>query len=285
MTRVLVLGASGMIGNTIFRVLAMDRSLDVMGTVRTGDATARLPAAVRNRLVSGIEATQFETIERALAEHHPDVVINAIGIVKQLASAADPLVAIPLNAVLPHRLAKACDSVGARLVQLSTDCVFDGRGTMYRESDFASADDLYGRSKYLGEVDYPNAITLRTSTIGHELGNHHGLLEWFLAQSGSVRGFRKAIYSGLSTRELARVIRDYVIPRPKLRGLFHVSGDVITKYDLLLLIRDIYGKEIAVVPDDAVAIDRSLDSSRFRGITGYAPPPWVDQIREMRDFG
>lgn len=285
MTSVLVLGASGMIGNTIFRVLAMDRSLDVMGTVRTGDATARLPAAVRNRLVSGIEATQFETIERALAEHHPDVVINAIGIVKQLASAADPLVAIPLNAVLPHRLAKACDSVGARLVQLSTDCVFDGRGTMYRESDFASADDLYGRSKYLGEVDYPNAITLRTSTIGHELGNHHGLLEWFLAQSGSVRGFRKAIYSGLSTRELARVIRDYVIPRPKLRGLFHVSGDVITKYDLLLLIRDIYGKQIAVDADDAVAIDRSLDSSRFRGITGYAPPPWVDQIREMRDFG
>ena len=285
MTRVLVLGASGMIGNTIFRVLAMDRSLDVMGTVRTGDATARLPAAVRNRLVSGIEATQFETIERALAEHHPDVVVNAIGIVKQLAAAADPLVIIPLNALLPHLLARACDAVGARLINLSTDCVFDGRGTMYRESDFASADDLYGRSKYLGEVDYPNAITLRTSTIGHELGNHHGLLEWFLAQSGSVRGFRKAIYSGLSTREFARVIRDYVIPRPELRGLFHVSGDVITKYDLLLLIRDIYGKEIAVVPDDAVAIDRSLDSSRFRGITGYAPPPWVDQIREMRDFG
>ena len=130
-----------------------------------------------------------------------------------------------------------------------------------------------------------NAITLRTSTIGHELGNHHGLLEWFLAQSGSVRGFRKAIYSGLSTREFARVIRDYVIPRPKLRGLFHVSGDVITKYDLLLLIRDIYGKQIAVDADDAVAIDRSLDSSRFRGITGYAPPPWVGQIREMHDFG
>jgi len=284
-TKVLVLGATGMMGNTIFRAFTADAALETLGTVRTERDLARLPAPLRHRLAAGIEATRFTTIECLLGDFRPEVVVNAIGIVKQLAAAADPLVIIPLNALLPHLLARACDAVGARLINLSTDCVFDGRGTMYRESDFASADDLYGRSKYLGEVDYPNAITLRTSTIGHELGNHHGLLEWFLAQSGSVRGFRKAIYSGLSTREFARVIRDYVIPRPELRGLFHVSGDVITKYDLLLLIRDIYGKEIAVVPDDAVAIDRSLDSSRFRGITGYAPPPWVDQIREMRDFG
>jgi dTDP-4-dehydrorhamnose reductase len=284
-TKVLVLGATGMMGNTIFRVFAADAALETLGTVRTERDLPRLPASLRHRLAAGVEATQFTTIERLLDDFRPEVVVNAIGVVKQLAAAADPLVTIPLNAVLPHRLARACDAIGARLIHLSTDCVFDGRGTMYREGDFASADDLYGRSKYLGEVDYPNATTLRTSTIGHELGSHHGLLEWFLAQSERVRGFRKAIYSGLSTREFARVILDQVIPRPELHGLFQVSGDVINKYDLLLLIRDIYGKQIAVDADDAVAIDRSLDSSRFRGITGYAPPPWVDQIREMRDFG
>lgn len=285
MTRILVLGATGMMGNTIFRAFAGDDAFETTGTVRSIEGAARLPNRLRDRLVAGVDATRLETIEGVLADYSPDVVVNAIGIVKQLPVASDPLVTIPLNAVFPHQLARACEAVGARLIHLSTDCVFDGRGTMYRESDFASADDLYGRSKYLGEVDRPNTITLRTSTIGHELGSHHGLLEWFLAQSGRVRGFRKAIYSGLSTREFARVIRDHVIPRPELRGLFQVSGDVIDKYSLLLLIREAYGKEIAIDPDDAVAVDRSLDSSRFRGITGYVPPPWVDQIREMREFG
>jgi dTDP-4-dehydrorhamnose reductase len=156
---------------------------------------------------------------------------------------------------------------------------------MYREDDFASANDLYGRSKFLGEVDYPNAISLRTSIIGHELGTHYGLLEWFLAQTGSVRGFRRAIYSGLTAPELTKVIRDYVIPQPELHGLYQVSSDVINKYELLKLIREIYQKDIAIEPDDTVKIDRSLDSARFRAITSYTPPPWIDQIREMQQFG
>ncbi len=156
---------------------------------------------------------------------------------------------------------------------------------MYTETDFASADDLYGRSKFLGEIHYTNAITLRTSTIGHELGSHHGLLEWFLSQRGSVRGFRSAIYSGLTTPEFARVIRDFVIPRPDMHGLFQVSGAPINKFDLLVLIREIYGKSIDITPDDSIAIDRSLDSSLFRDKTGYRPPPWNDQILDMHAFG
>lgn len=285
MTKVLVLGATGMMGNTIFRMFATDSVFDTVGTVRSQADITRLPAGLRHRLIAGIDALKFETVEQVLYDQSPEIVVNGIGVVKQLPVASDPLVTIPLNAVLPHRLARACEAVGARLVHLSTDCVFDGRGTMYRETDFASADDLYGRSKYLGEVDRPNAITLRTSTIGHELGSHHGLLEWFLAQSGRVRGFRRAIYSGLSTPEFARVIRDHVIPRPELQGLFQVSGDVIDKYSLLVMIREVYGKDIGIDPDDTVTIDRSLDSSKFRGITGYAPPPWIEQIRDMRNFG
>lgn len=272
-------------GHTIFRVLAQDSGYEVTCTVRSMAAAERLPAILRDHLRIGPDADKPETIWSALEGHRPDVVINCIGIVKQLPQANDPLVAIRLNALFPHQLAQACKAIGARLIHLSTDCVFDGTRSQYTEADFASANDLYGRSKFLGEVDYPNAVTLRTSTIGHELGSHHGLLEWFLSQTGPVRGFRKAIYSGLTTVEFAKVIRDCVLPRPELRGVYQVSGDVIDKYSLLMLIREIYAKDIAIDPDDAVGIDRSLDSSRFRGITGYLPPPWIDQIREMRQFG
>lgn len=283
--RVLVLGASGMMGNTILRVLSASPGYDVWGTVRSAEAAQRLPEAFRQQILHDVRSEDFETIIAALDAVNPHVVINCIGIVKQLAAANDPLVALPINAMFPHQLARSLASRGTRLIHLSSDCVFDGKGSMYTEADFSSADDLYGRSKFLGEVDYPNAVTLRTSTIGHELGSHHGLLEWFLSQSGSVRGFRRAIYTGVSTPEFACIIRDFVMPNVEMRGVFHVSGDPINKYDLLGLIREIYGKSIDITPEDAVAIDRSLDSSRFRDMTGYRPPSWRDQIHDMHAFG
>lgn len=283
--RVLILGASGMMGNTILRVMSGSDGIDAWGTVRSQAARARLPGHLWHRIVENASCEDLHGIAAAIDAVNPDVVINCIGIVKQLTAATDPLVALPINALLPHQLARLLEPRGIRLVQLSSDCVFDGKGSMYTEADFPSADDLYGRSKFLGEVDYPNAVTLRTSTIGHELGSHHGLLEWFLSQSGSVRGFRRAIYTGVSTPEFARLIRDFVLPRSEMRGLWHVSGDPINKFDLLVLIREIYGKSIEINPEDSLAIDRSLDSSRFRDMTGYRPPSWRDQISEMHAFG
>jgi dTDP-4-dehydrorhamnose reductase len=156
---------------------------------------------------------------------------------------------------------------------------------MYREQDVSDAQDLYGRSKYLGEADYPNAVTLRTSIIGHELSSANGLVGWFLAQQGSIKGFRRAIFSGLPTVELARVIRDHVIPNPELHGLYHVSAEPISKFDLLKLIAKAYGKTIDIKPDDNLVIDRSLNSSRFFEATGYNSPPWVQLVQSMRDFG
>ena len=210
--------------------------------------------------------------------------VNCIGVVKQLAEADDPLFAIPINSVLPHRLARLAQAVGARFVHCSTDCVFDGKKGMYTEADFPDATDLYGRSKFLGEVDYENAITLRTSIVGHELSSAHGLVNWFLAQEGPVRGFTKAIFSGLPTVELARVIRDAVLPNPSLRGLYHVSAAPIAKFDLLRLVADAYGRGTTITPDDSLVLDRSLDSSRFRSATGYVPAPWPALVRAMRDF-
>ena len=282
---ILVLGASGMLGHAVLRFFSQSPGYQVWGSARSWGVPSQLPRAVRERIVCGVDVENTDSLIKLFAVSRPDVVINCIGLVKQLLQADDPLAAIPINALLPHRLAGLCEMVRARFVHISTDCVFAGTKGGYREADESDAHDLYGRSKYLGEVNYPQAVTLRTSIIGHELNSAHSLVGWFLAQQGSVRGFTQAIFSGLPTVELARVIRDFVIPNPELTGTYHVSAEPISKFELLSLVANVYGKNIAITPDDKLVIDRSLDSSRFRQTTGYAPPSWPDLVAQMRDFG
>ena len=284
-TKVLVLGASGMLGNAVLRLFAQSDGYSAVGSARSAGVLRKLPPEFRDRVICGVDVENVDSLTRLFAATRPDVVINCIGLVKQMAEADDPLAAIPINALLPHRLARLCDVAGARLIHMSTDCVFAGTKGMYREDEPSDAQDLYGRSKYLGEVDYPHAVTLRTSIIGHELSGAHGLVGWFLAQQGGVKGYSHAIFSGLPTVELARVMRDCVIPRPELRGLYHVSAEPINKFDLLKLVAQVYGRLIAITPDDGLRIDRSLDSSRFRALTGYAPPSWPELVRSMHQFG
>jgi len=283
--QVLVLGASGMLGNAIMRVFSQSAGFDVAGSVRSTAAVRLLPADVAAKLVVGYDVENQDHLLALFDRVRPSIVINCVGLVKQLAEADDPLRAIPLNALLPHRLARLCGVIGARLIHISTDCVFSGAKGGYSEADTCDAKDVYGRSKFLGEVDYPHAITLRTSIIGHELTGSSSLIGWFLAQQGSVKGYRKAIFSGLPTVEIARLIRDHVIPLPKIHGLYHVSAEPIDKYKLLTLVAEAYGKCIVIQPDDALVIDRSLDSCRFRQATGFEPAPWPELIRRMHEFG
>ena len=283
--RVLILGASGMLGNAMLRIFSESPGYQVYGSVRSNVALHFLAKDLPSNVVTGVDVENFDHLLRLFADVDPDVVINCVGLVKQLASAADPLSAIPINALLPHRLARLCEVAEARLVHMSTDCIFSGAKGMYTEADVSDAIDLYGRSKYLGEVDYPHAITLRTSIIGHELDGARSLVGWFLAQTGSVKGFKRAIFSGLPTVEIARVIRDQVIPHPELHGVYHVSAEPINKFDLLTLVAKTYGKSIDISVDDQLVIDRSLDSSRFRQATGFAPKSWPELICSMRDFG
>jgi dTDP-4-dehydrorhamnose reductase len=283
--KVLVLGAAGMLGNAVLRFLTDTRCYAVVGSVRS-DASCRLmPERLRAQVVTGIDVLNGDILASLFAAVRPDAVVNCVGIVKQLTEADDPLVAIPINSLLPHRLARLCAAGGARLIHVSTDCVFSGSKGMYTEDDPSDATDLYGRSKYLGEVDYPNAVTLRTSIIGHELTGAHGLVQWFLSQRGTVRGFTKAVFSGLPTVELASVIHQFVLPDDGLHGVYHVSAMPIDKCTLLGLVAEEYKHAIDVVPDGNVVIDRSLDSSRFRSVTGYAPAPWHELIARMREFG
>ncbi len=282
-TTVLVLGASGMLGHAALGLFANSPGYSAFGSVRSAAALRLLPAALRSRVVGGIDVENGDNLVRLFATVKPHVVINCIGLVKQLAEADDPLVALPVNSLLPHRLARLCALAEARLVHISTDCVFSGARGGYTEDDPSDAKDLYGRSKFLGEVDYANAVTLRTSIIGHELGGAHGLVGWFLAQERSVKGYRRAVFSGLPTVVLARVIRDLVLPRHELRGVYHVAAAPINKFDLLNLVARTYGKDIEILPDDSVQIDRSLDPSRFRAQTGFVADDWGSLIRQMHD--
>jgi dTDP-4-dehydrorhamnose reductase len=282
--KVLIIGASGMLGNAMMRLLAQDPALDVWGTARSAAVRQYFPHALGERIISGVDVENLDTLTRVLAELRPAVLVNCVGLVKQLAAADDPLLALPINAMLPHRLARLCELGGTRLVHVSTDCVFSGAKGSYLESDPPDAEDLYGRSKFLGEVAAPQAVTLRTSIIGHELAGTRGLIDWFLSQEGPVKGYRRAIFSGLPTVELARVVRDFVLPRPEISGVFHVAAKPIAKLELLRLVAGTYGKAVEIVPDDSVVIDRSLNADRFRAATGYEAPDWPDLVARMHEF-
>ncbi|WP_416243878.1 dTDP-4-dehydrorhamnose reductase family protein [Azospira sp. APE16] len=281
--KVLVLGASGMLGNAMVRVLGKQPEWQVFGTLRSDGGRRYFTSTENDRLISGVDVEQIDSLVKVFSQVRPDVVVNCIGLVKQLADAKDPLLALPINAMLPHRLERLCELAGARLVHMSTDCVFSGQRGRYAETDLPDAIDLYGRSKLLGEVSGNRSITLRTSIIGHELQSQHALINWFLAQEGRCFGHRKAIFSGFPTVVLAEIIRDVIIPRDDLAGVFHVAAEPISKYDLLKMVAETYGKEIEIIPDDSVVIDRSLDSSRFNKITGFVPPSWPAMIAKMHE--
>lgn len=283
--RVLVLGASGMLGSAVLRWFAQFADYEVFGSVRSLSSVRNLQGRVGNaQFVPGVDVDSLDSLTRLFATVRPDIVINCIGIVKQLSEADDPLIAIPINALLPHRLARLSEVAGARFVHMSTDCVFSGKKGNYLESDTPDAYDLYGRSKLLGEVDYPNAITLRTSIIGHELAGARSLIDWFLSQDNETKGYKNAVFSGFPTVEIARIIHEFVIPNQQLHGLYHLSAEPINKFALLGVVAKVYGKNIVIKPDETLVIDRSLNSERFRSTTGFRPEPWPELIKRMHSF-
>ncbi len=282
--KILIIGATGMLGNAMIRLLSEKVDWQVFGTVRSESAKRIFKADIGERLIFNVDVEQHDSLIKVITKIRPDVVINCVGLIKQLANAEDPLQAIPINSMLPHRLARLCELAGARLVHMSTDCVFSGERGNYSETDPSDARDLYGKSKYLGEVSYPHAITLRTSIIGHELQSAHGLVDWFLSQQARCSGYTKAIFSGVPSIVLAQIIRDVVVPRPDLSGVFHVAARPISKYDLLKLIAYVYEKQIEIIPDDKLVIDRSLNAECFRTATGYVAPEWQALIKTMHTF-
>ena len=271
-----------MLGHAVMKTLFNPNSdIQVYGAARSSYVRTVLTEIPADQFVIGFDAEKTDDLIDIFARIQPDVVVNCIGVVKQLEAATNPLTVLPLNTMLPHRLERLCASAGARLIHISTDCVFSGTRGRYLESDVSDTTDLYGKSKYLGEVTGANSVTLRTSIIGDELNTSHSLIEWFLRQKGDISGYTKAIFSGVPTIELARVIRDFVLPNPRLSGLYHVAAAPISKYDLLNLVAQYYGKSIKITPNNSVVIDRSLDGQLFAKETGYHVPDWPQLIQIM----
>jgi len=282
---IVVLGADGMLGHKMFQLLGA-RFPGTRGTLRTSAADPRfagIPILQSRAIVDGVDAMDEDGLRRRIESLRPDVVVNCIGVIKQRDAAQDPIPSITINALLPHRLAAWLRPWNGRLIHFSTDCVFSGRRGRYREDDPSDAEDLYGKSKFLGEVRYaPHALTLRTSIIGRELFHHKSLLDWFLAQRGTVRGFTRVIYSGVTTNHLAGLVGDIIERHPALEGLHQVASTPIPKHDLLRLLQDAFGtRGVTIVPDDREVSDRSMDGSRLAAAIGYTCPPWPALVAEL----
>ncbi len=284
--RILILGSNGLLGNTITTYFLGKKNYETFGIVRNSSKLFSFKKNFLNKFLIVHNILDFKDLELKIKSIKPNVIINCIGVTNKNTSKNSKLLEsyININSLFPHRLYGICSKFNIRLIQLSSDCVFSGKRGFYNEMDSPEPIDIYGRSKLLGEINNENCITIRKSVIGHELNSKKGLLEWFLAQKNKVEGYKKAIFSGLTVQELARVIDFYIIPNRNLKGIFHISRELISKYDLLEMIADVYKKSIEIVPNELISIDRSLNSSCFNNITGYKTKAWPDLIKSMHEF-
>jgi dTDP-4-dehydrorhamnose reductase len=278
--RILILGGDGMLGHQLFKHLSKEHEVKV--TLRQNlSAYEKINLFFPENTFAGIDVRLTDQLLEVFGEFQPQAIVNAVGIIKQRLTSRESIPSLEINSLFPHRLAILCKAIGARMIHLSTDCVFSGTKGNYREEDTSDAVDLYGKSKYLGELNEQHCITFRTSMIGRELLHKKSLLEWFLSQRGSIKGFKKAMFSGFTTQELSRVIEMILKQNPTASGIYHVSSDPISKYDLLSLINKRLQLPIKIIPDESFVCDRSLDSSRFRQEFNYNPPPWVKMVEEL----
>lgn len=283
--KVLITGSSGMLGYTLVRYLIKETNIDIAFTLRNNDQINNFKGIFKNNSYYSFDANYMEELEPIISDYKPDICINCIGIIKKKFDSKDNIQNISINSLFPHYLDNICKKHNSRFLHISTDCVFSGRKGNYSEIDIPDPIDLYGRSKLLGEVNNHNSATIRTSIIGHEYSTKNGLLEWLLGSKNDVEGYKNAIFSGLTTLELSKVIHKYFIIKSDLRGLFHVSSNPISKNDLLLLIKNIYKLKINIKPEFKTLIDRSLCGLKFQKISGYKPKKWHDLIEELKSFG
>jgi dTDP-4-dehydrorhamnose reductase len=283
--KILIFGTTGMLGHTLFNYLGQNNSdLNTFGLVRDESDFRLFTKRQAKKLISAKFDIRHEDIRNIIEKVEPNLVLNCIGLIKQDNKSKSFIDSISINSLLPHIFSKVCDDKKIRLIHFSTDCVFSGTKGNYSEKDTPDCNDVYGLTKLLGEVNNPNHLTLRTSIIGHELKKNLGLLEWFLNEKNEIKGFSNAIFSGLTTLEIAKFVKNFIIPEPNISGIYHLSSKPISKYNLLKMINDLYNVNHKITKFDEIMIDRSLNSNQLRKVTGYSPPEWDQMISEMKEW-
>lgn len=277
--KILIIGASGMLGHKLW--IELSKNNEVTGTLRNKFDLLNNLTNKSRFLVTGIDVRDKDSLKKLVVSLKPDVVINCTGIIKQLSDSEKHIPSIYMNALFPHLLSDICKETGARLIHFSTDCVFKGTTGNYTENSESDASDLYGKTKFLGETTEKNTFTIRSSFIGHELKSHKSLIDWFLGATGKIKGFKKAVYTGFPTIEIARIIENHILPHPEISGTLNVSSEPVNKFDLLNIVNRVYGKNIAIDEENSFFMERSLNSEKFRTATGFKPKSWEEMIEEM----
>ena len=272
-----------MLGHKLFQL--WKSKFDVFTTLRSAfESYEKFHIFDKDKIFENVEAENYEKICEIIKKKQPDVIVNAIGIIKQVNTAKNVIKTLTINSIFPHQLSEIAAEVNARLICISTDCVFSGEKGNYKEDDIPDAFDLYGKSKNLGEVIDKNCLTIRTSIIGRELQTSHSLVEWFLSNAGKkVKGYKNAVFSGFPTIVLADILAELIINHKDLNGLYHVSSEPINKFDLLELVKKAYQIPVEIESSEEFKIDRSLNSAKFRDETGFKPMRWEEMIKMMAD--
>lgn len=271
MHKILVVAAKGMAGHVITKQLQQDPNLQVLGITR-----------------EDYDLKDHSKLCSTIAEFKPDTVINCAGILVQ--KSKDNLSeAIYINSYLPNALDQLSKTLCFKLIHISTDCVFNGKKGRYTEQDTPDATDNYGRTKALGEIINSQNLTIRTSIIGPEIkSNGTGLLHWFLNQSGQINGFNHALWSGVTTIELAKFIRHVITnsEAASITGLYHLTNNTtINKYDLLNLFKNTFNtKHIDIKADDKYSVDKSFINTRNDICTSYKVPSYYQMVKDMYEF-
>ena len=284
--KIVILGSNGLLGNTISKYFFERADYQTIAVLRNYSKLKLFNQKYHKNFLIIENILDYDKTKQKLQRLRPDVLINCLGITnkEKIENSRQIENIININSLLPHRLQRICSEMGTRLIHLSTDCIFSGSRGLYSENDIPDPIDIYGRSKLLGELDLENTLTIRKSVIGHELVSKKGLLEWFLNQNRSVQGYKNVIFSGLTVLELAKLIDKYIFPRSDLKGILNISGESISKFDLLKIISDIYNKSIEIIPNQSIKINRTLNSSQFNKLTGYRPNTWPELIKSMYEF-
>ena len=284
--KILILGSNGLVGNTITRYFFEKENYQTIAILRDYSKLKLFQKKFHQKFLVIENILDYEKTKKIIKSVKPDILINCLGITNKEITINPKQIEkfIIINSLFPHWLQRLCSNIGARLIHFSTDCIFSGKKGFYSEKDIPDPPDIYGRSKLLGELNYENTLTIRKSVIGHELETKKGLLEWFLAQNNYVQGYKNVIFSGITVLELARLIDTYIIPRSDLKGILNISGQSISKFDLLKILANVYNKSIEIIPNESMNINRTLNGSQFNKLTGYRISPWSSLVKSMYEF-